>query len=183
MANIKGIVLTGDKELEKKLLGLEKKVYNRVVRGATERSMRPVRDSAKQRALAIKDTGLLAKSIGVKTKSYPRKRVVVSLVGPRKGFKREVTRTTTLPDGREVTKKMLANPANYAHLVEFGTQAHSLGGGSQIRDGLQFPGAIHPGTVARPFLRPAFDEKEMQILSIYRRELAAGVIREAMKRA
>lgn len=183
MASIKGIVLQGDKELERKLLGLEKKVFNKVIRGATERSMRPVRDEAKKRATDLKDTGLLAKSLGIKTKAYPRKRKVISLVGPRKGFKRQVKRTITLPDGRVMHKTEMANPVNYAHLVEFGTQAHSLGAGSNIRKGLQFPGAVHPGTQARPFLRPAFDSKESQILSIYRRQLWEGLIREAKKRA
>lgn len=36
----------------------------------------------------------------------------------------------------------------YAHLVEFGTRPHTLGG--------MFAGAQHPGTVAQPFFYPAY---------------------------
>jgi len=60
------------------------------------------------------DTGLLRKSLGKKTKTYPDGGVVV-IVGPRYGFK-------------QVIKGKGKNPVNYMHLVEFGARPHFLKG-------------------------------------------------------
>lgn len=171
MPAIGTIRIEGLKELDRKLKNLGPRVLRKVVRSASSKAMTPVLKDAKQRAKAIKDTGLLSKSLGRKTKTYTRTGTVTVNVGPRKGFKQEVTRRTKLPDGRVIVRKETANPANYAHLVELGTAPHSIG-----RRG------THPGTRPRPFLRPALDTNEYTVLAIYRRELAAGVIREAKKR-
>lgn len=51
----------------------------------------------------------------------------------------------------------------YAHFIEGGTDPHEIE--AQTRQALAFDGHVvakvnHPGTAARPFVRPAFDESE-----------------------
>lgn len=79
------------------------------------------------RRRAPKDTGSLRKSLGQKVKTYKRSQSVTSIIGAR--------------SKRYETSKGRKNPAYTAHLVEFGTKPH---GG-------------HPGTAAKPFMRPAWD--------------------------
>jgi len=142
-------LVTGDKQLERKLARLPDRVLNRVVRRASAKAMIPVSRSAK--ANAPRETGLLAKSIGRKTKVFKSGGTVQTVVGPRLGFKQMVT----LPNG----KTMLRNPFKYAHLVEFGTR-HSA---------------------AKPFMRPALESNKGAIIAVYRSELASGVVREAVR--
>lgn len=178
------VEVIGLKSLDRQLKKLPDAVLRKVVRPATSKSMTPVLQDARKRAEVIKDTGLLAKSLGRKSKTYINRGVIIHIIGPRTGFKKEVTRTTELPDGRILIRKMTADPAHYAHLVEFGTQAHMLGQGESVRKGTRNvfdAGGMHPGTKAQPFMRPAFDNNESRILSIYRMELKKGVIREAHK--
>ncbi len=114
MADIK---LFGDKELRRKLEKLGKannRSRNKVIRQAVSFSMTPVSKAAKTNLRPGHgfDTGLLKKSIGKKTKTY-KGVTFIAVVGPRKGFKKEVEVNGTL-----VTR----NPSKYAHLVEFGTR-------------------------------------------------------------
>ena len=82
----------------------------RVLRkGVAEGTKLPTK-RAKQ--LAPKETGLLRKSIGRKTKVYRNSGVAVGIIGVRKGFRTEVE-----VNGRTEIR----NPTNYLHLVEFGT--------------------------------------------------------------
>lgn len=79
------------------------------------------------RRRAPKDTGSLKKALGQRVKTYRRSKAVASIIGAR--------------SKRYETSKGRKNPAYTAHLVEFGTKPH---GG-------------HPGTAAKPFMRPAWD--------------------------
>lgn len=166
-ANI-SISLVGDKELIAKLMALGPKVYKNVVSKAARRAMAPVIKTARQ--LAPKETGQLRKSIGVKQKKYPRNGRIVTIVGPRTGF--EITTTVDTIFGKLKTTR---NPVKYAHLVEYGTRAHTLAS----VDGDKLKIMSHPGATAKPFMRPAFDANEQRAVSIMRSELAAGVVREA----
>lgn len=161
----------GLKALDRQLKALPDAVLMKVVRPAVSKAMTPVLTDARRRATEIKDTGLLAKSLGRKTKTYRKSMIVVHLIGPRSGFKREVVRHSTLPNGKVITKREMADPAHYAHLVELGTAPHGLGG---------LTGGQHPGTKAQPFMRPAFDANENTVLSIYRAQLRVGVVRQAL---
>lgn len=40
----------------------------------------------------------------------------------------------------------------YAHMIEFGTKPHNIGNGH------------HPGTTARPFLRPAYEDEKPNLI-------------------
>lgn len=59
------------------------------------------------KAKCPQETGLLKKSLGRKVKAY--KSAIVGLVGPRRGFKREV---------RVGNRTEIRDPAKYAHLAE-----------------------------------------------------------------
>ena len=154
-----GISLTGDKELLRKLDRLGKRGYRSTVAKAASKAMTPVSKLAKRLARAGEGTGLLSKSIGKKSKWYGGTRVVI--IGPRKGFKRAVTTKSG--------KSRFVNPAKYAHLVELG---HSIVAGGEVVGHVP----------ARPFLRPALFQNRTKIIGIMRRELRAGLLREAKKK-
>ena len=102
--------IEGLEELRDKLLKLKRVTGRKVVRKALNEASKPILRTAKAKVPV--DTGLLRKSLGRKQKSYRGGRSVV-IIGPRTGFKREVT---------VAGKKQVRNPAKYSHLVEFGTR-------------------------------------------------------------
>lgn len=124
-----GDAVQGDEELIRKLSMLSKQsTVNRMLRPGVREASGEVRKKAK--ALVIEETGLLKQSIGNKLLTVAGK-VVVAIVGPRRGMGRVVERTA--PSGWR--GPVQSDPALYAHLVEFGT-AHSP---------------------PQPFMRPAWD--------------------------
>ncbi len=178
------VSLTGDVELMRLLENLPDKVFKKVIGKASRKAMAPVVKSARRKAPA--ETGLLRKSLGTKQKAYKKNGVTVTIVGPRKGFKSKVK----VDDGRGGTRTESRNPANYAHLVEFGTRPHSTSAGVSSRSKDERTKAFtatqttkHPGTQAQPFMRPAFDQNRGNIVRIMHEELAAGVVTEAKKLA
>lgn len=119
----------GDRAIIAKLNELGKQsTINKMLRPGVREAASKVRKRAQR--LVIEETGTLRRSIGSKSLTVGGQ-VVMAIVGPRRGMARDVERT--MPDGSRVTKR--ADPALYAHLVEFGT-AHSP---------------------AHPFMRPAWD--------------------------
>lgn len=174
-----GLKADGFEELRAKLAALPDKVFRRVVAQASRKSMKIVISEARSNARAIKETGALAKSLGVKQKTYRRSGVQITIVGPRKGFK------TSVATKNEVTGKMVIvnrDPQWYAHLVEFGTAPHDLGDGSNGRKGISTGGQRHPGAKAKPFLRPAMDNNRAQVLSIYAKAMGEGIAKQAKKK-
>ena len=169
-----GIKLYGDGALMRKLKALPDKVFGKVVFQANRRAMIPVLKMA--RAKVAVNYGILKKSLGVKTKKYPRKGLIFTVVGPRSGFKQTVGSEVKKKAGRgeggkfvsRGTKKITRNidPRFYAHLVEGG---HKVKGGGFVQ--------------ARPFIRPAFEAMKAGLMSRYKAELAAGIVREAKKDA
>lgn len=111
----------------------------------------PIRKSAKSFAAKSKDTGLLGKSIGLSVKTTGGQKS--ARVGPRKGMRQEVTRTD---ERTGKTYKEMADPNNYSHLVEYGT-SHSA---------------------AKPFIRPAIDASQGEVL-----EAMAGGLDRHLTRA
>ena len=72
-------------------------------------------------------TGILKKSIGVKIKRYKNTKIIVGVIGARKGFRTQVG--TYKRDSRKSAKyphkkgdPIYVNPVNYLHLVELGTE-------------------------------------------------------------
>ena len=61
---------------------------------------------------------------------------------------------------RDVNVGWVESRAPHSHLVEGGTKRHSLGKGIKRIDGEPVSGdVIHPGSQARPFLRPSYEEE------------------------
>lgn len=118
--------LSGMRPLLDRLAAFGEKVRKKVTRAMVAAGGRAVAKQAKRRA--AKETGLLRRSIGSKVKTYGSG-VVVAVVGPRLGFRKQVTR----PRNRPHAGAQIADPVKYAHLVELGTSK----------------------TVAKPFLAPA----------------------------
>jgi hypothetical protein len=183
-----GVVLNGADDLIVTLRDLDNIVFKRVVKYASERSMRVVLKDARKNARKFKQSGLLWKSLGVKTKMYSRSRVVYSVVGPRKGFGATVN-VVDKQTGK--TREEYRDPLRYGHLVENDTAPHALGKGSKlfvwsnnkrISRGQQ-SGRMHPGTTGRHFLLNALNKNKDTILSIFRAQLGAGIEREAKRAA
>lgn len=75
--------------------------------------------------------------------------------------------------------KAMRELAWFAHLIEFGTRPHSLSKGATLRrrrSGLK-PGAMHPGTPARPTLGPALRANRRWILKRIRKAVRQALWR------
>lgn len=95
------------RRIVRSLAAINKRLARKALRKAVTVAGRVVRDDAKNR-VAVR-TGLLRKSLGVRVRTYLARGVVVAVVGPRRGFRRDVPGVGTV------------DPVNYAHLVEYGT--------------------------------------------------------------
>ena len=149
--NTSSVKLTGFKEIEAALLKLPVELAKIVEVDVLREGMIPVRKAAKAYAGAAKDSGLLQKSIGLNVRRVRRKlqyqNRYTARVGPQSGHRQMVDRTKTVKgkNGQTYTRKVreMADPVNYAHLVEYGT-SHSA---------------------AKPFIRPAVESCESEILA------------------
>ena len=112
--------IVGLKETVEALKSLPGKVQRSILRPAMSKATKPVFMTARKNARKVKDTELLAKSITRKVVTYKSGALVV-VIGPDTAHRQEVVRK------RSWSKKpQMANPAMYAHLVEYGTRPHSL---------------------------------------------------------
>ncbi|KKL96984.1 hypothetical protein LCGC14_1838990 [marine sediment metagenome] len=164
------------KHLDRAMKVLPEKVYARVVSSAARLSMLPALKAMKQRVNATStNMGHLRDSLIRKVKKYKSAGVVYVVVGP----ENKLILVST-PDGGQ----RRVNPANYSHLVEYGTTAHKIGaptGGLKIGP-LVIRGTVdHPGAKAQPFARPAFDETKHKVIRVYRKKVLAGIERETRK--
>lgn len=132
------IEIKGASELQRILKELPEKLERVVMRGALRAGAVEIQREAK--ALAPVDSGKLRDSIrisgGVKRGAYVYSQVKVG--GVKKG------------------------DAFYAHMVEFGTKPHEIkpkSAPSLFLAGILRASVKHPGARARPFMRPAFDNK------------------------
>lgn len=132
------------KDLLASIEGLKKAVRTRVLKAAVTAGCRVIRKRAK--AGAARESGLLAKSLGQKVTVDRRSGVVIGKVGPREGFRQDVTRSR----GKWLPVTALSDPIKYAHLVEFGTKPHGK----------------HPGAAAKPFLRPAISAGKAEVRAV-----------------
>lgn len=143
------IRINGLDALQKALEELPGKLEANILRGALRAGMKVIEAEAK--ALVPQDSGMLHDSIRVST-----------AIDRRQGR----VRATVKAGGRKGKKS-----AFYAHMVEFGVKAHEIrpkGARSLFFAGIARKLIQHPGTSARPFLRPAMDAKQAEAL------LAAG---------
>jgi HK97 gp10 family phage protein len=161
-------------DMQRRLALVGARVAARVAGKASRKGLNVVLRSAKQKV--TKRTGLLKKSLAVIQKKYKHTGTIYNLVGPRRDMKDPQTGE---------------NPANIAHLVEFGTAPHTMApkgmaGSLKIkrREGPQVHvrGEIeHPGARAKPFLRPAYDERGREAINVTFHEFDKGVDEEVRK--
>ncbi len=105
------VTLQGLNALQARLDRLEPALRKRILRPAVTAAARPVRQAAKQGAPVR--FGWLKRSLDMKAVSY--KETAVAVVGPR-------SRTQFVRYEKTATGRLIkVVPANYAHLVEFGT--------------------------------------------------------------
>ncbi len=161
--------LAGFDQVNKLFKTLPAKLEKRVLMGALRAAGRVIIKDARTR---IPDrSGRLSKALGTKTASK------------RQG--------ATLQVG--VIDRGKGADAFYAHLVEFGTKAHTIpyrkksGKLSRNKKALSFGGktverVAHPGSKAHPFLRPAFDATHEAATNKFAEQLHRGLIRELKKR-
>ena len=146
MAN--GAQLLGDKELAKLLKTAWRACAAEGSASGGQRWLHSPSSKLLDRS-ALKQSGLLRKSLNKKLKTYPEKMTVVGIIGPR----------TSVVGEFEGKKRW---PVKYAHLQEKGFIDES--------------GKFIP---PQPFLGPAMESTEGQALGIMRDKLAAGVLKEA----
>ncbi len=106
--NLIRTTIIGDKKVIRALGRLADRARRRIVRQATTAAARPILKEAKSRV--VRETGLLRKSLVLRSKANVRLGSVFVTIGPLRGF------FGRGPDGRE------RRPIKYAHIVEFGSQ-------------------------------------------------------------
>lgn len=166
MPNVGTLKLEGFDELERALMQLGKKVAKKVTKSAMSKARRVVVVDIRER-VPVRH-GDLKRSIGAKRITRSRKQQATDVIGAR-------SRKRML-DGKPI------NPANYAHIVEFGSKPHAIfpkaGGMLSLPIGLR-PYVRHPGAKPQPFMRPAWRASAPKALSVFKREYAKGVRKAA----
>lgn len=136
-----------------------------IMKRVVSRASTVISNEARKNARKAKDTGLLAKSIGKRTKANRRKGNVFVVVGPRTNYEGVDDR------GRKRV------PNNYAHLVEYGAKPHVIVSEKSMTDGVDTFGKVvsHPGSAPQPFMRPAIFNTRHRILNKMRLEMWQGL--------
>ena len=178
MARPADLQLDGFTELNRLMRKLPDRTARRVLKKAVRAGTKPIVKAAK--AKVSDDTGLLKLALGAKVKSNPRKSTAYGVIGAR--FGQGATKAGL--------KKLAAaghegprDPGFYAHLVEYGTQAHgpkrakvmSAGEGDIVY------GTLVKGTRPRPFLRPAYTSNKRTALRIIGDTSWEGIKKEVTK--
>lgn len=144
----------GLRELEAKLLQLEKKMAKKVMNKALRAAAKPVVVAAK--AAAPTEYGDMAASIKASTQLTSRQSRINRRMNKLNGTTAaQMFIGPSGPDGAPI-----------GFLVEFGTAPHMTKG--------QFIGQ-HPGTTPQPFMRPAWSSTKDQVLNIIKEQLAAEI--------
>lgn len=151
-------------DVRRQMQSLPRKLGESIVRNALYAGAKVIADEARRLAPVRKGKGggTLKRSLKPQT--------------DRKGSDRNIlvakVSVTKPSEGRR-------NARAYAHLVEFGTAPHAVGKGSRLKSrGKQHAnqhGLMHPGTKPQPFLRPAFDSKKFEALSVITEKIRADI--------
>lgn len=126
-------------------------IQRRVLRRSVTSGAAPIRRAAKATSRFQDRTGLLRRSLVVKTKTYSSDGRVVAVIGSNRSVQ-----------GTHKGKKIV--PANYAHLVELG---HRGPGGSQV--------------MPRPFLESSLSSSSSAAIRAFAKTFSAAVASEALK--
>ncbi|AZV00398.1 tail-component protein [Paracoccus phage vB_PthS_Pthi1] len=174
--------LEGFKELEATLMRLDKQATRKTVsRNALKKAGEPIK--AAMEAHAPVDDGVLKGSITISTKIKGEVGKAAYSQAMRQGFDK-ASAVKAMRDARRAAKGtappviMYVGPgerAFHAHLVEFGTAPHIVGG--------KFAGARHPGTAPQPFARPVWDANKGAALRILAEELRLQINKAIARQA
>ena len=131
---------------------LESKTRRKVMKAAARAGAKPIRAAVRSRT--PKRTGMLKIAMTSKIKGFPRSGSAAAIIGPRLGVKGK--KAEKIRAGSAAGKK--AEPANYMHLVENKTKAHTIAprrrGGFLMIGGTTIRGAVrHPGTSGRKVIK------------------------------
>lgn len=147
------MVFKGDKEMLRAMNRLKGGAQRRIARPAVTAGLKPIRKAARENVPV--EHGLLKKSLGSIILKKSKTKVpgaVVGIIGPRSGFRQVI-------DGKP------RDPAKYGHLVEFGTEEHTIKPRPPKKalsiDGKARAIVDHPGTTGSRFLTRAFDSKKV----------------------
>lgn len=179
MSNMITVNIKGFKELEAALKAFPIKVAQMIERKATLAGAAIVRDAARSNfdSLAYRGLGVYARS----------------------GLTRKKIRARKLKTSSQWMTKYGVGISRYGMFVELGTKGHSIAAKRKkllARWNLTMQGGMvdesytifgkkveHPGTGAKPFLRPAFYNNIERIIEAERRALAEMIEKENLKRA
>lgn len=185
----KWAVIEGLPELVAKLRTFSDRIYRKHARRAMTKAGRIF--AARAKAAAPRETGLLKLSLGSKVATYAKSNSIVVVTGPRKGFKRALTKTKRgkLRYAKKGTSgEKYRNPVNYAHLVELGFDAvgrrpkpgaRYRKAARLLRKTARFFGGGPRHVKGTHFLRHGFELGKYEAQAVIRQELAAGVEQEA----
>lgn len=151
-------IIDGGRQLDDLLKSLAPKIEKNILRTALRAGAAILRDEA--RTLVPRKSGDLAKTIRVSTRI-------------RKG---QVT--ASVKAGNRI--------AYYAHMVEYGTRAHPekpKKGKTMDVNGVLRKTVEHPGAQAKPFLRPAADNKFQEAIDAITAKLRERLTQEGLNTA
>lgn len=152
-----------------KAIGTMKQLADRIERGGMRESLtkaaRPMTKRVKSLA-PTGTTGMLKKSIRSKVVTSVRKHTVTIFIGPSRKVNMYIDRF-----GNGNIKAV--RPANYAHLVEFGTTSR----GSYGRKGVK----LTSGNPPRPFIRPGYEQTKHATHAQYAKFLGVAILKAADK--
>ena len=164
------------KLLQKNVKRLGNEAAAKIAASASKKGLKVILKAARANAEKIQRTGLLALSLDIVQKKYKRTGTIFNAIGPRHGFKDPISGE---------------NPANIAHLVELGTDPHTIApkgqaGALKIKRGhgptRHVKGEIHhPGAKAKPFMRPAYDAKGKEAMRVTADTFDKGVAKAIKK--
>lgn len=157
--------LAGVEGVMKTFRELPETVQRKIMRPVINKASTPVVKSAKQRVKPMSKT--IAKSMTKKVRSYSRTNSVLVAIGPDSKYVGE--------DGHK--------PSKTAHLIEGGTKPHIIKTAGWHGKGAAQYQVKHPGTPARPFLKPALETNRAQGMNIFQSELKRRLPIEAQKYA
>lgn len=151
--------IKGGPELQKILDELPVRMERNFLRAGLRAGGAVVRDEARKNINNV--TGALSKSVRVSTRSRGGQVKAIVRAGNKEAF--------------------------YAHMVEFGTAPHMLNKGVDnkskvlnIAGNLVGGKVMHPGAKAKPFLRPAVDENQSQIVKAVGERIKARIAKEGL---
>jgi HK97 gp10 family phage protein len=158
--------ITGAKELDRVLAALPKRLQRKVVTQALRAGAKPMLEAARN-GIPVK-SGLTRKDLKIRAIPAKESRApAIAIAGSSKkkgmAYKMRFLEYGTGPHIIKVSKKKGRKKALAGGGVVFGKIVH------------------HPGTPAKPFLRPAFDNNSARSLEIIGKELGQRIAAEAAK--